>query len=483
RRDQETQKDDDQIRLESDSNLVKISTIHNSKGLSYPVVFSPFLWSSNQFDKKVPLLYHETEKNGYRSVVDFTFFDSEQKRRALRQSLLEETAEDVRKSYVAVTRARYANYVYWGVTQESCYSGLGAILAGRDKLQVYFGGLQNLKTGEGDLSPSFYQQILEELAGKHPGLFQISTLNDYETAEIIPVESGIKKFNAKTYSSNQNLTPGKRLFSFSSLLFAESEAAYKPDYDEWTTDIYHKEPTDSYQNPTLFNFPKGAAAGTVIHHIFESQAFGDIDKNRLKETIESLLIQNRFDLKWKNSLLQMVEDVNTAKLKATVDEVVHLMKLGEDDQLAEMEFQLKSREPEDRAVLNCIRGEKSSGKVSNEDVKTFMKGFIDLIVWQNNKAYIIDYKSNYLGDSFEDYNDKNLASEIRDKMYDIQYHFYTLALSKYLEKKISDYHYDVHFGGVFYLFVRGIRPGADTGIFFHKPGRKIIKELEEWLLT
>jgi len=482
RKEETITRDEDQLRLENDSELVKIITIHNSKGLSYPVVFAPFLWNTTQMKTELPVSYHRKKEYEYARVLNYSYFQSTQKKVALREALIEKTAEEVRKSYVAITRARYANFIYWGVTQDTCYSGLGAILSGREKLEPYFNSGVNLKNGTGDLHPHYYSSCLEELSETHPDLFSLSVLNDQllDKAEPAKVEPGV--FRSKSFDAIHRLKPGKSLFSFSSLMLRESDSVYKPDYDEWTTGIVRDEPVDISQPFSLFQFPRGAVAGTIIHKVFESQIFGDKEKAKLPETVEKLLNVNRLDQKWSACLLKMIEDVNQTALPASEDDVIYLSKLGEEDQLSEMEFQLKSNEPDPHDLIKLIRNGSFKLKERKSNIQSFMKGFIDLIVWQNDKAYIIDYKSNYLGDEFNDYKTEKLLEEMKDKSYDIQYHFYTLALSKYLEKRIPGYDYAKHFGGVFYLFVRGIHPGGKTGIYFHKPAKQNIQTLENWLI-
>lgn len=482
RKEEQTKRDEDQLRLENDSGLVKITTVHNSKGLSFPIVFSPFLWNTT-LKSDLPVTYHRKESGDYNQILDFSFSDSEKKEIALRESLIEKTAEEVRKTYVAITRARYANYVYLGVSQDTCFSGLGAILSGRRKLQPYFDTGSNLKKGEGVLNAKYYSSCLEELAAENPGLFSFSELND-QSLDGIKFDSGENgKVHPAKFHAFHRLNSSKSLFSFSSLMVSDGGSVYQPDYDEWTTGIIQNKKNGEAHTYSLFDFPRGASAGTIIHKVFESQVYGDQDHSVLAAEIESILERNRMEKRWTESLLKMVRDVSYSDLYTEANEVVRLNKLRLDDQLSEMEFQLKSDEPSQKEVESLIR-KGVAAKVKNRPAsRSFMKGFIDLVVWQNNKAYIVDYKSNYLGDQFDDYNKTKLSEEIREKYYDIQYHFYTLALSRYLENRIVDYDYDIHFGGVFYLFVRGIKPGSKTGIYFHKPGKETITLLDQMLVN
>ena len=68
------------------------------------------------------------------------------------------------------------------------------------------------------------------------------------------------------------------------------------------------------------------------------------------------------------------------------------------------------------------------------------------------------------------------------------YHLYTLVLHRYLRQRVPGYDYDTHFGGVLYLFVRGM-VGVDTpqegdrrhGVFQARPHRAVIERLDALL--
>jgi exodeoxyribonuclease V beta subunit len=67
--------------------------------------------------------------------------------------------------------------------------------------------------------------------------------------------------------------------------------------------------------------------------------------------------------------------------------------------------------------------------------------------------------------------------------YDLQYLIYTVALHRYLGQRVADYDYATHFGGVFYLFVRGMNParGADCGVFRDRPSPSLVAALDRYL--
>jgi len=65
------------------------------------------------------------------------------------------------------------------------------------------------------------------------------------------------------------------------------------------------------------------------------------------------------------------------------------------------------------------------------------------------------------------------------ELYVLQYHIYAVAVHQYLGVRVKNYHYSEHFGGVFYLFLRGICPnrGTEYGIFFDRPEYNLINDL------
>jgi exodeoxyribonuclease V beta subunit len=118
-----------------------------------------------------------------------------------------------------------------------------------------------------------------------------------------------------------------------------------------------------------------------------------------------------------------------------------------------------------------------------QSVKGMLLGFIDLVFCHGGKYYIIDWKSNYLGADPENYSPENLAREMERKLYPLQYLIYTVALNRYLQRRISDYSYDTHFGGAYYLFLRGIdKSHPDNGIYFDKPDVALVQELTQCLV-
>ena len=108
-----------------------------------------------------------------------------------------------------------------------------------------------------------------------------------------------------------------------------------------------------------------------------------------------------------------------------------------------------------------------------------LKGFIDLVFQWQDKYYLLDYKSNVLGAGSHAYDRTAMEQAMVEHRYDLQYQLYTLALHRYLRHRLAEYDYQRHFGGVIYLFLRGVDarfPG--NGIFTCLPQEKLISELD-----
>src|SRR5690606_35997206 len=114
------------------------------------------------------------------------------------------------------------------------------------------------------------------------------------------------------------------------------------------------------------------------------------------------------------------------------------------------------------------------------DFRGMVTGIIDLVFEHEGRFYIADYKSNYLGSSPEDYTPANLRRAMLERRYDLQALLYVLALHRYLRQRIRDYDYGRHMGGVYYLFLRGMRPrhGTRYGVFHDCPTLELVERMD-----
>jgi exodeoxyribonuclease V beta subunit len=123
---------------------------------------------------------------------------------------------------------------------------------------------------------------------------------------------------------------------------------------------------------------------------------------------------------------------------------------------------------------------------NQNEINGMMCGFIDLIFEHDNRYYIVDYKSTFLGAAFSDYQTEALRKDIEASSYDLQFLIYTLALHRYLRQCLPGYQCETHLGGVYYLYLRGLQNGQDeaepTGIFHTSVSSEIINRLDQLFL-
>ena len=114
-----------------------------------------------------------------------------------------------------------------------------------------------------------------------------------------------------------------------------------------------------------------------------------------------------------------------------------------------------------------------------------MKGFMDLVFLYEGRFFLIDWKSNFLGASIEDYRTEALSEVMREELYLLQYHLYVVALHQYLKTRLTDYDYKTHFGGVMYIFLRGVNTaaGPHAGIYRDRPAKKAVEFLCKKLIA
>jgi exodeoxyribonuclease V beta subunit len=471
--------DEEALRLESDENLVKITTIHNSKGLEFPVVFCPTLWSGREYSNRNNHIetYHKSQ-SPFGRVVNLQQYDSDEREHAVRRAHFEEISEEVRKAYVAMTRARYECRLFWGTTDTAQLSGIGALLSGRESVTRSI--REKLKVGkEGGPDESEFERVLEQLAAENPELISFHDLDTIaEKAEPLQVTDTGSEIPAKQYQGEPELKPDKRLFSFTSLTHQQHSGITEPDYDQYLEGFIDYATSGMAEEPAkldIFHFPKGKTAGTFIHKLFEHEAFDFRMPEYNTAVISDLIGDYGYDPKWIPALNEMMQAVT----KADYGDLA-LNQVAPNEMLREMEFYMPVSEPELKEIQSVIRNGKA-GKETNNLSRNYLTGYIDLVVRQNGKYYILDYKSNYLGDSIEEYHPDVLNDEMLQAGYDIQYHLYISALVKYLEKRDPAFSYSAGFGGVYYLFVRGMEQGSAAGIFFDKPAEETIQKLQNLL--
>ncbi|WP_042881968.1 3'-5' exonuclease, partial [Aeromonas sp. ZOR0002] len=454
------------LRLESERKLVQIVTIHKSKGLEYPLVFLPFICSHRAADTP---LFHETGEAGNRTVLDLTGAEE-----SLAEADKERLAEDLRLLYVALTRGVYATWL-----------GLAPVRSGAgksEKTDLHRTAIGYLlqKGEEGDAGT--LATALTDLAQALPGV----AVGEPSLTRPAPLPAEAEKPGEPTVRAFQGQLERDWWISSYSGLAAQGNGHGKgvlanPGFDdEVATEAAVTVQEEEAPAPSIFTFPKGARPGTLLHSLFETIDFEHAKGESLAQHIAALLTQEGFDEGWAPVLQQQVEAVLDTPLETGLGDPVRLRDLAPERKQVELEFFLPmGRVTAPALTALCQQHDPLSrdGKpLGFATVQGMLKGFIDLVFEWQGRWYLLDYKSNHLGMSPADYGRPALERAMVEHRYDLQYQLYSLALHRLLALRLPGYDFDRHFGGVFYLFLRGMPQG---GIFHARPSRELVLGLDE----
>ncbi len=574
-----------QKRLESEQDQLKIYTIHKSKGLEFPIVFTPFLWIPMiNSSKDEDCIYYDNNL-GHR-VLDISSDnisdDTETKKIDLTKK--ESLEEGCRLAYVALTRAKYTNFIYLTEVQNQSIENIPLMhlitryryeLQAEDKQDNKENSLDNLE----DTNTKNIYANLALLLEKHEkeggmkciDMKEIKSEDQSSSSDDIILQnnelnidfSQLKLNSIKREDINKDFT----ISSFSKItkgLHDTEESLVKEKLDIVRDEIkdlnniekeniacLHVEDLDEsdifYARST---FAKGPDAGTFLHAILEDLDFtlkkqhmdyiaslgntntskskirkDDINKvsQLVKKALASLeyplsSYNGDFDIKsylfnkdfylykyiincinnkkgkvfinnWKSIntskyethrveenfnekllLLWIIDIIRTPLFKDCKTKVA-LLNLEENSWLSELKFlmpvshtntdfinDLANKITEDVFKKDIFEKLKNR-KLNKLTLDGFTTGTIDLVSAFKGKYYVMDYKSNYLGNDTYAYLSKYVTLSVFDRTtrYDIQFLLYTLALHRFLKTRIKDYDYDTHIGGICYLYLRGMK--------------------------
>ena len=486
-----------QLRLESDQNLVQIVTIHKSKGLEYPVVFCPFLWSAargGRPDKLTGKAYHDEQG---RTVIDYGHdFRDDARQEAIKLRLrLEESAETLRLVYVALTRA-----VHRCVLVAGCYRSKGRTASSTASTRSL---LNWLVAGEG-LSPQDWFEhkngvpaidaAWQALARRSDGAIVVEPL---PRGELVALEAHRPSPDTLAALPAPTTLPGGwRIGSFSAIAHGAAHDRSGVDHDLRALDApvaaaLVDAPAFRPDDDDPLAFPRGPAAGEAIHLAFENIDFTDptgwsaaiADALHLLRAMGEPEAAGDAALRAR-MLARLLEGTLGTPLPLGTAQALRLCELPRSRRLVELEFHLPSHRL-DALSLNTLL--ESHGyampRLSFATLRGFLKGFIDLVFEHEGRFFILDWKSNHLGDTPAHYGQAAMAAAMSDQGYHLQYLLYLVALDRYLRLRLPDYDPGRHLGGAVYLFVRGVRPdwhdatGKPTGVFFHRPSAATLAAL------
>jgi len=479
-----------QLRLESDANAVKVVTIHKSKGLEYPIVFCPFNWAKSKIDPKEVFSFHDEADDWKLNLV----LDPEgNPHRASAER--EELAENMRLLYVSLTRAKHRCYLVWGRFRDAETSSLSYILhPPRD-------ASENVVEETGNhfkaMEDEAILQDLERIAGKSKGNILLADMPRTPGKEVPPAEQEKKDLAGRTFSGP--IPRDWQIASFSSLTAGlhEGEDSFSraamdlPDHD---LRVLPEEPLPEEEPGSIFAFPRGTKAGSFLHEVFETLDFMEKDSSVVKRLVEEKLREYGFEQEWQGAISRMIGKVLNAPLDPAANGF-SLSQISKKERLTELEFYFPLQAVTPKKLRKIFADHAGSeipaefptriGELNFSPARGFMKGFIDLVFQSQGRFFIVDWKSNFLGNRAEDYDRRRMTREMEDNFYLLQSNLYVLALHQYLKNRLPDYSYREHFGGAYYLFLRGVDPqkGKELGIWRDFPGEELVEALSKNLIS
>ncbi|MCZ6503543.1 MAG: exodeoxyribonuclease V subunit beta [Gammaproteobacteria bacterium] len=447
-----------QLRLESDENLVKIVTMHAAKGLEYDIVYIPFGGFWRGIPSKEPALFHRETKDGFETCLEFGASKSHRS-----QAQRESVAEDMRLLYVAITRARH--HCCLGIPNNSQLS------------RSALARLLNIVDAKNDSAA-----ILKSLDDYPLELFEIDSVVESKTTRVVDSASTISLVPPPDLPS---IDDHWRLHSYTGvtrLIKTRQDTIAPVTVTGFGDDDDETDTTERREQFNRFTFPRGPRVGVALHSLLENLDFSATEESKrdhCERCLNRIGITSNQD-KWRQVLLDWLEDI--LRTPITEDESLRLADISYRDRLNELEFHFPL--DADVSFLSQLQKEgymQSARHLSIPKLQGMMTGIIDLIVRHQDRYYLIDYKSNHLGDRAEHYSKERLDQAVAHHQYDLQYLIYCVALNRFLTSRLPDYEYNSHFGGVQYLFLRGMNGETQAGVFFDKPDGQLLQQFDNAL--
>ncbi len=470
------------VRLESDADLVQVVTVYKSKGLEYPLVFLPFACTLRAVaPDAVPLKLHDDA--GKLQVL--LSADARAAARADRERL----GEDLRKLYVALTRARHATWVGLAPTRDFADSAFGHLLD------------DGAAVAAGQLGPQ-----LDALADGCPAMavapapppdavrFAPEDRGPARGSALIPARPAREHWWIASYSALRTTATDAYLPAIAA--GDDPVAGRQPVPDTAREDTFREDlpgaparPRTSPPAPgSMHAFPRGAEVGTFLHDLLEWAAttgFAEVAArgDLLRDSIARRCARRGWNA-WIDPLTAWAQDFLQAKFAlpasaATAAASLRLATLA--GAVPEMEFWLAAGDVDTAELDRLVREHTLDGAarpaLAPANLNGMLKGFVDLVFEHDGRYFVADYKSNWLGPDDAAYSAAAMREAILASRYELQYVLYLLALHRLLAARLPDYDYDRHVGGAVYLFLRGSRaPGG--GVHFERPPRALIETLD-----
>jgi exodeoxyribonuclease V beta subunit len=471
-------------RLDSDAAAVQIMTVFVAKGLQFPIVYLPFAFNRYVRTDDIPLYHDEADNrclyiggSGPSSVVELNRRES--------------ARDNIRVTYVALTRAQSQVVAWWAPSRDEVSGGLSRLLRGRDK-------------GEAEVPDRCAPRITDEDAWAVFRRWEAAGGPSVEESVIAPPSAQpapppLPHFEVRHFHRAIDTT--WRRTSYSALVRGAEPAGVQSEPEVATRDdevdtIVLSAPGVPDVPAPLAGMPSGAVFGSLVHAVLE---MADPSAADLAAELEEQV--RRHSAWW-------AVDVEPAALAAALvpmhdtplgplAEGLTLRHIGVRDRLRELNFEMPLGGGDLRSVGELLRLHLPSGDplasyadrlmssgLGGHSLRGYLAGSIDVVLRLAGPRYlVVDYKTNYLGDSASDYTDARVVEAMLHSDYPLQALLYVVVLHRFLRWRQPGYDPAVHLGGVLYLFVRGMC-GAHApagGVFSWQPPVELVVALSDRL--
>lgn len=511
-------------RLDSDADAVHLATIHSSKGLQYPIVMLPFV-----ADRWVPrpdvLHFHRADRT---RCLDIGITSDDGRSDRVDRAADEESGESLRLLYVALTRAQSQVVTWWFPSdQNTAPSPLHRILLGRGHGQ---GSVPARQPVPGDSFALDRFQDWErrgalrvELVEPQPaalavfGPAPVGELSVRGFTRSIDAEWRRTSYTALTRPMEEAHRPTQP----QDLVGSEPEVTDRRD-DEGSTPVPHGgdvAPDGIHLPSPMAALPVGAGFGSLVHAVLEEADAQAADLlAELRANIEEQIVRwpvpdlDRDDLA---AALVQVIDTPLGPLAAGTT----LRDVGAGDRLCEMDFELPlgggdRARADDGTAPQALLGDLATlmrqhlpaddpvlpfadvldePTLGGQSLRGYLTGSVDIVLRVGRRHLVVDYKTNWLGPvdtplTTAHYDRSALRAAMNHSSYPLQAILYGVVLHRFLRWRQPGYDPDVHFGGVLYLYLRGmagtstpVLDGHPTGVFSWQPPIALIEGVSDLL--
>jgi exodeoxyribonuclease V beta subunit len=431
--------------LDLDQPGVQILTMHASKGLEFKIVFIGGGFTKRDISSY--LTYHL----GSQRV--FSLVQNESSRNLHDEEL---SHEEDRLFYVAITRARDRVYIPEFTPSKNAIAKAGLI---GKKIP---GALETVRDDPGTMLVVYdpHQYTGESHQQDSKNISSVISLPD----PLFP-DTGTQFFNRSvTVDSFSGLKMKLLESSTRDSMYIEYGPA-TPRIGDDDSAAATKLPGDAFAENSI-GIPHGIESGLMLHEILEQIDFKEINSiskpdeilNEYSDIIDSAMQNNLKKEYCDNDFIkQEIANIIWNTLYSPLDSS-GLILCNIENKIHEVEFYY----PLSREITSVDGVSKSSSG--------YIHGFIDMIFEYTNKFYLVDWKSNFIESG---YTFSMIEKNIKEMHYDLQINIYSEALIRWLRRFKPDFSYDRHFGGVYYLYLRGMHPDRPgDGIYFYRPEKQ-----------